>query len=135
MSHYPSARSSSATYSDLPSQEELAQLARDDPQAFEVLRGELIENTILRAPERMHLRLRQLQFRIDGIRRLARTPLGALLKIQALMWESFLRMDEALQNFDALTRVNAQRVDEGAKANSVGAQIINFRTRQALGDG
>ena len=70
---------------------------------------------------------------------LARTPLGALLKMQALMWESFLRMDEALQNFDALTRVNAQRVDEGAKANSVesqvNAQIINFRTRQALGDG
>jgi len=135
MSHYPSAQSSGAACSGLPSQNELIQLAREDPQAFEALRSELIESTIRRAPERMQLRLRQLQFRIDGIRRLARTPLGALLKMQALMWESFLRMDEALQNFDALTRVKAQRVNAGAKANSVGAQIINFRTRQALGDG
>ena len=128
MSHNPSARSSSTAYSGLPSQKELMQLAREDPQAFETLRSELIENTILRAPERMQLRLRQLQFRIDGIRRLARTPLGALLKMQALMWESFLRMDEALQNFDTLTRAK-----EGATVNSRGtqasAQIINFRTR------
>jgi len=134
MSHYPSARSSSTAFSGLPSQEELAQLAREDPQAFEALRSELIESTIRRAPERIQLRLRQLQFRIDGIRRLARTPLGALLKMQALMWESFLRMDEALQHFDALTRAK-----EGATANlhgvQVRAQVISFRTRQPLGDG
>src|SRR5665647_2972465 len=134
MSHYPSALSSDERRT-LPGQNELRQLAHDDPQAFETLRGELIENAILRAPERMHLRLRQLQFRVDGIRRLARTPLGALLKMQALMWESFLRMDEALQRLDALTRAN-----KGASTNSRGAQagaqasahIINFRTRQPL---
>ena len=134
MSQYPSAQSLSAARSGLPSPKELAQLAREDPQAFEVLRGELIENAILRAPERMHLHLRQLQFRVDGIRRLARTPLGALLKMQALMWESFLRMDEALQHFDALTRAK-----EGATANlhgvQVRAQVISFRTRQPVGDG
>lgn len=138
MSHYPSALSSDERRT-LPGQNELRQLAHDDPQAFEELRGELIENAILRAPERMHLRLRQLQFRVDGIRRLARTPLGALLKIQALMWESFLRMDEALQRLDALTSADAQRGGDGAKANSraaqVSAQVIDFRTRQLLGDG
>lgn len=134
MSHNPSpVRSSSTAYSGLPSQKELMQLAQEDPQAFEVLRGELIENAILRAPERMHLRLRQLQFRIDGIRRLARTPLGALIKMQALMWESFLRMNEALQSLDALTRAK-----QGAPTNSGGApataQIIQFRARQPLAD-
>ena len=133
MSYHPSAHSSSAHCGALPSQEELAQLAKDDPQAFEVLRGELIENAILRAPERIQLRLRQLQFRIDGIRRLARTPLGALIKIQALMWESFLRMDEALQNFDALTRANARRSDERANTKPQGARVIDFRTRLPLG--
>lgn len=135
MSHYPSAQSPSAARSRLPSQKELAQLAREDPQAFETLRSELIENAILRAPERMHLHLRQLQFRLDGIRRLTRTPLGALLKMQGLMWESFLRMDDALQHLDALTRAKAQGVDNGSKANSRSAQIIDFRTRQPLAGG
>ena len=132
MSHYPPALSPELPLPrrSLPGQNELRQLARDDPQAFEELRGELIENAILRAPERMHLRLRQLQFRVDGIRRLARTPLGALLKMQAMMWESFLRMDEALQRLDALTRARDSAMD-----NSRSAQVIDFRTRQPLGDG
>jgi len=133
MSGHPSALSSGVPYDALPSQKELAQLARDDPQAFEALRAELIENAILRAPERLQLRLRQLQFRVDGIRRLARTPLGALLKMQAMMWESFLRMDEALQQFDALSRAVARRHDGAGGGNSHDAQIIDFRTRQPLG--
>ncbi|MFZ4537108.1 DUF3135 domain-containing protein [Propionivibrio sp.] len=83
----------------LPAYEVLSRLARDDPQAFESLRNELIENNIKRAPERIQARLRGLQFRVDGIRRLSRSPLGASLKIQTLMWESFLQMNEALQGF------------------------------------
>jgi hypothetical protein len=117
----------------LPSQKELAQLARDDPQAFEALRAELIENAIQRAPERLQLRLRQLQFRIDGIRRLARTPLGALLKMQALMWDSFLRMNEALQQFDALSRATARRYDAHDDGKPHDALVIDFRTRLPLG--
>lgn len=83
----------------LPSREVLAQLACENPQAFEALRSELIENCISTAPERIQRRLRGIQFRIDCIRRLSRTPLGALIKIQAMMWESFLRMDQELQKY------------------------------------
>lgn len=139
MGCHPSALPSGVSCDTLPSQKELAQLARDDPHAFEALRKELIENAILRAPERFQLRLRQLQFRVDGIRRLARTPLGALIKMQSMMWDSFLRMDEALQQFDALSRVvarrHASREDRESRMSDPAhnAQIIDFRTRLPLG--
>lgn len=127
--------STNASRRVLPSQKELSQLARDNPQAFEALRSELIENVISSAPERLQLRLRQLQFRIDGIRRRSGSPLGALLKIQALMWESFLRLDEALQHFDALTKARQGRQNENADSNHTSARIIEFQARVPISTG
>lgn len=91
----------------------LSQLAREDPVAFENLRSDLIADFIDSQPEKYQRRLRGLQFRVDGIRRLSHTPLAALLKIQALMWDSFLTMNEELQSIvqsvhrDAVTREEA----------------------------
>jgi len=128
MSHHISVLSSGDAGA-LPSREYLAQLAHDDPQAFESLRRELIENAIRRAPERLQLRLRQLQFRIDSVRRLARTPLGALIKMQSMMWDSFLCLEEALQHLDTLTRSIEQRGSGGPKS----ALVIDLHTRLRLG--
>ena len=88
----------------LPSHDELSRLARDDPQSFETLRLELIANAIDDAPEPIQVYLRQIQFRLDGIRHRSRSPLGAAVKIQALMWESFLVMNELLQEFSSKSR-------------------------------
>lgn len=84
---------------DVSDHELLARLARDDPPAFESLRNELITDFIDSAPEECRRRLRGLQFRMDCIRRLTHTPLAALVKMQALMWESFLEMEQELQRF------------------------------------
>ena len=116
----------------VPSYQTLAKLASDDPQAFEALRSELIENCITQAPERIQLRLRQIQFRLDGIRRLSRSPLGALLKIQALMWDSFLLMDRELQRFVRPSKNGSHYSDDEMCLNSCcgqSAQIIEFRPR------
>jgi hypothetical protein len=116
----------------LPSREVLSRLACDDPQAFEDLRNELVENRIRLAPEGVQLRLRQLQFRIDGIRRRSGSPLSALIKIQDLMWESFLRMDQELQRFARPNRNNAGSGGEGMTSNrrpARSARIIEFRPR------
>lgn len=80
-----------------PAHEVLVRLFRDDPQSFEILRHELIESLIDGAPARMQPHLRQIQFRVDCIRRLSRSPLGATLKINALMWGSFFEMNDRLQ--------------------------------------
>lgn len=117
---------------ELPDHEFLSQLALDDPPAFEALRAELIERAIAEAPERMQARLRGLQFRIDAIRKLSRSPLGATVKINAMMWESFLEMDQQLQAFVRLTRspeagpALPAEVDEAPKK----AQVIEFRARR-----
>ena len=132
MNRFPSILSSceSCESNDaLPSQSALLQLAHDDPQAFESLRAELIDSAILRAPASLQLRLRQLQFRVDGVRRLARTPLGALIRMQAMMWDSFLELNEALQRLETLTRATAAQ--RGPASVLTGdAVVIDFRTRR-----
>jgi hypothetical protein len=116
----------------LPSHEILSQLALDDPRAFEALRSAMIENYIARAPQKLQFRLRQLQFRVDGIRRLSRTPLGALMKIQALMWDSYFRMDQEMQSFlhDAKGAAHPPGEKINPSARPVrNARIIEFQTR------
>lgn len=116
----------------LPSHEILSKLACDDPQAFEALREELVACLIRKAPERIRPRLYGIQFRINAIRRLSRTPLGALVKIQAMMWSSFLRMDEELQRFagtaDNRARVCSKQTGLG-RVPSESARVIEFRPR------
>jgi len=114
----------------LPSHEILAQLALDDPGAFEELRSAMIEDCIGRAPQKIQFRLRQLQFRVDGIRRRSSSPLGALMKIQALMWDSYFELNQKLQEVIQY-RWGAAHPPRG-KSTPGGVQkarIIEFRAR------
>lgn len=116
----------------LPSHETLSKLACDDPPAFEALRDELVSSYIESAPERLQQRLYGIQFRVDAIRRLSRSPLGALVKIQALMWRSFLDLDHELKMFARRPARSAppgeKPADRGSPAAG-GARIIAFRPR------
>ena len=69
---------------ELPSHEELSQLARDDPQAYETLRRALVENFIDNAPDKYKKRLRGIQFRVDHQRQLSHTALGSTVRIYKL---------------------------------------------------
>jgi hypothetical protein len=76
---------------DLPADfERLAGLAENDPAAFETLRRDAIEAYIASVPPANRERLRRLQWRIDQERRLARTPLGACVRISRMMWDNVL---------------------------------------------
>ena len=77
--------------------EEWQRLARDDPGEFERRRQATIEALIAQAPPEYQVRLRGLQFRIDLERRRAKTPLGATVRLQSMMWERFAELREALQ--------------------------------------
>lgn len=115
---------------DLPSHEVLAQLARDDPDAYEVLRRDMIDSFIDSAPARLVPRLKGLQFRIDGVRRLSKSGLGSTLKIYEMMWQSFLDLNGGWQD---LARMKAGQAasspDEGAPIAS--ARILHFRSRSS----
>ncbi len=65
-------------------------LADSDPQAFEAKRAEIIQEFINSVPPERQQRLRQLQWRIDNVRRRATTPLGACIQISTMMWDSLV---------------------------------------------
>ena len=113
---------------ELPSHEVLSKLARDNPDAYEALRSEMIENLIRNAPPRLVPRLKGLQFRIDGIRRLSKSGLGSTIKIYEMMWQSFLGLNGIWQE---MVRVKAgQASPSPADYNqTVKAQILQFRAR------
>lgn len=111
----------------LPSHEVLAQLARDDPQAYELLRSEMIERFIGSAPEGIQQRLRGIQFRVDCVRRLSQSALGATVKISKLMWESFLSLDRSWQSLARLEKGQYDPARDAEFFPQGNARIIEFR--------
>lgn len=95
-----------------PDHELLARLAREDPEAFERVRRELLEALIGRAPERIKGRLLGLQFRIDQVRTLAHTPLNATIRVSEMMWKSFLALSDELAGRPGPRRQPPARVIE-----------------------
>ncbi|MDK8465378.1 DUF3135 domain-containing protein [Marinobacter sp. SS13-12] len=81
---------------DMPTFDELKELAQRDPEGFERLRAELIEDCIRRSSECNQRRLRGLQFVIEARRRVARNPMKALLDIQGMMYDSLISLQQAL---------------------------------------
>lgn len=103
-----------------PDHDSLSQLAKEDPQAFEDLRQQLVGELIERAPEALKPRLEGLQFRIDAIRRRSGSSLGATVKIYQLMWQSFMQLRNELMTFR----------EPAAPRQS--AQVLNFRPRKRI---
>ncbi|MEE9413345.1 MAG: DUF3135 domain-containing protein [Methylococcales bacterium] len=68
--------------------DEWALLAKQNPEAFEIKRRELIENTIARSQPERQQRLRCLQWKIDQIRDRSPTPISACVKLSNMMWDS-----------------------------------------------
>lgn len=86
---------------DMPTFDELRDLVQRDPEGFEKLRAELIEDCIRRSSECNQRRLRGLQFVIESRRRVAGSPTKALLDIQAMMYDSLLGLQQALLGHQA----------------------------------
>ena len=63
-------------------------MAKEDPAGFERLRQQMINEVIDEAPADNRRRLIGLQWRVDQERRLAKSPMGACIRISNMMWES-----------------------------------------------
>jgi hypothetical protein len=73
-----------------------ATLARNDPQAFEAKRNNVLETAIRQAPARRRQRLRCLQWKLDQIRLMAPNPMSATVRMHQLMWDSVTGEDGLL---------------------------------------
>ena len=117
---------------DLPSHEVLSQLAREDPQAYEAWRRATIDGFIASAPARIKPRLQGIQFRVESLRRLSRSPLGSTVKVYELMWKSFLSLNH---NWQELARAKAECINPHDSPLSTqyianeSAKVLEFRQR------
>jgi Protein of unknown function (DUF3135) len=106
--------------------DELAALAKNDPEAFEQRRQEMIDALFASIearsddPQFIH-RLRGLQFRIDMERRRSRTSMRALLRIYSMMWDSFIELNDLLQ------RISRPMAALPGPAAPHSAQVIPFQ--------
>lgn len=99
--------------------DEWVKLAQDDPEAFERRRKAEIEAVINAASQESQERLRGLQWKIDMERAKASTPLAALVKIQGMMWDSFHKLNDKLQELCGDQSVTPAQPRE--------AKVLNFR--------
>jgi len=86
--------------------DEWAALASSNPEAFEARRRKIVNDFIASVPESRQPHLRRLQWRIDGVRRRARTPLAACMRLSNMMWESVYGKGgllEELRKFQGVT--------------------------------
>ena len=117
---------------ELPSHEVLSLLARDDPLAYETLRREMIERFIDSAPERIKPRLNGIQFRVESVRQLSGSALGATVKLYQLMWESFHRLNHNWQDLvnSKAGEVNPHDSTLGTRYQRIeSASVLEFRPR------
>jgi len=98
--------------------EEWANLAQEDPAAFETKRQEMIDKLIEGAPEDLRQRLRSFQWRIDMERQRSANPLQACIRISNMMWDliyadrGFLWSLQAMSDPSAL--LNAVPAESGS---------------------
>lgn len=108
---------------DLPNFDTLATMAKDDPEAFEQLRREKIQEVLDQAPDHMRRRLEGLQFQIDAKRQASSNPMSTCITISRMMHESFERLRDALNNSFSDSPI---ALDEPEVLDS--AQIIAFKS-------
>jgi len=98
-----------------------AELARSDPDAFEVKRKNILEDAIRQASPQRRQRLRCLQWQLDQIRYTSRTPLAACLRMQRLLWEKLTG--------EAGLLASLLGTADGMRPLRRNATILNFRRR------
>jgi len=110
---------------ELPSFDEMVKLAQENPEQLEEIRAQMCEAIIQSAPEKLHRKLRGLQFKIDMERRRAKSPLASCVRISQMMHDSFSQLRTALNE------LNTQQPVENLKGLTKEALINKASTKIA----
>lgn len=82
--------------------DEWAKMAKEDPDAFEDMRKQMIQNVIDSTSPEIKKRMQGLQWRIDNIRSTSSNPMASCLKISQMMWDNVLGEDGLVENMQKL---------------------------------
>lgn len=94
---------------ELPSFEQLVELAESDPDGLEHLRHALVEDFIQHAPANQRRRLKGLQFVIDMERRRAKNPVQSCIRMSQLMHDRVSILRDTLNDFGNLSAIDDDR--------------------------
>ena len=81
---------------------EWAELAESDPERFEARRKRILNEMIRRFPDERHEMLHRLQWRVDRVREIKKTPLAACIAISDMMWQSFGDLQQSYEDLAAI---------------------------------
>ena len=95
--------------------DDLARLAKKDPEAFETYRKSLIEKTIEKAPSNRQTNLRRYQWRIDQETRRHANSLGACVKLTQMMSQRMFSINKQLCVLMELTQIDAAKLQNFGK--------------------
>lgn len=82
--------------------DEWAKMAKEDPDAFEDMRKQMIQNVIDSTSPEIKKRMQGLQWQIDNIRSTSSNPMASCLKISQMMWDNVLGEDGLVENMQKL---------------------------------
>jgi len=102
-----------------------AQLAQQDPEAFEAMRNELLQDFIQNSPANVQKKLEGVQWKIEHIRRRTSSPAEALAEISSMMWQSTQQL--GMKQKDLLDICTGQEIETTSSYES--AQILPFKSR------
>ena len=107
-----------------------SEMARTDPETFELMRQAAIEAAIGSANAANQERLRRLQWRIEQERRLAHSPMAACLRLSRMMWRTVLGPGGLNDRFGELRGLFSERPGAIDENPSPTGQVVAFaRTR------
>ena len=72
-------------------------LAQCDPEQFELMRLQAIDELIESMPEDRKMHLRRIQWRIDRVRERSASPMAATIAISRMMWDAFYSLRDQYQ--------------------------------------
>jgi hypothetical protein len=104
-----------------------SELSKKDPEAFEAMRNQLVQDFIGNAPESKQHRLRCLQWKVDKVRERQKTPLAACVAISDMMWDSLERLNQLYYDYENVTKLK-----EGKRVLTPlpSAAILDFQAPQ-----
>jgi uncharacterized protein DUF3135 len=104
--------------------DELARLAKDDPEAFESRRELMIREVIDSTSPEVKRRMEGLQWQIDQIRSASANPMSSCLKISQMMWDKAVGEHGLVDHMRQLSNpVNPTEFDKPKES----ATVINIR--------
>ncbi len=104
---------------------EWAELAQQDPEAFEEMRLKLIADLINNAPAELRKRLEGIQWKVEHVRKRAKNPADALFAISNMMWESTQQMGHKQQALLDILMGRGQAIETLYGNNS--GKILDFK--------